>query len=780
MSIIQIIIAVVGAIILGVGIYFIVRRFSNFPLRVKFLIVLLTVALVPIAILIVINNSSTRSALTSVANTSLSIVAAQSAQQIDSFIQGNTVALEKEADLAVFKDALTIAPEDFIFIQDSVLQAMRVLVERNPDTLKTYALLDREGNYITGHPFLSTKLPPFLDLNPTIVNGMRIALLANLPYVSPVLIDPESGEANIYFAMSINSDEGESLGLLLAVHDASILQTVIEESNSLAGEGSYGMLFDEYDIVLAHGYDPAAIFKSVVPLEEPLVEQLQGAKRLQDLPADQLSVNYPSLEEGLKNSRNEPYFTIAPGPSVERSSQVAVQRLVSRPWVVAYIQPQAIFLGAANQQTQVYILLGVLFVGLTAVASFGAARLIGGPISGLVNIVDQISSGNLEIQAPVTTEDEIGKLASAFNSMTTQLKSLLEGLESQVAERTKELERRALQIQTAAEVARDASQIQDLDNLLDRTVNLINQRFDFYHCGLFLLDNTREYAVLRAANSEGGKKMIARGHRLRVGQVGIVGDTTQTGKPHISLDVAQDRAHYSHEFLPETRSEMALPLVVGDDIIGALDVQSIYAGAFDEEDIAILQVLADQLAIAIQNSQLLSEIQDRVRELQAAYGDYTRRTWSEWSRTTENEGYQLQGSRISAILESPQEVRQAWASQTPIKKSTDSQGVYTVPIQLRGNTLGVIHLKFATPDVPDEITDLVNEISERLALALDNARLFESIQQQAAREQLISGITSRMRETLDVKTVLSTAVQEIRNALELHDIAVQLDIPAQE
>jgi len=166
--------------------------------------------------------------------------------------------------------------------------------------------------------------------------------------------------------------------------------------------------------------------------------------------------------------------------------------------------------------------------------------------------------------------------------------------------------------------------------------------------------------------------------------------------------------------------------------------------------------------------------------LQAAYGDYTRRTWSEWTRISKNMGYQLRGSRVSSVVESPKEVEQAWISQSPIKLSTNNQGIYAVPIRLRGNTLGVIHLKFTSQEVPEDVTGLVEEISERLALALDNARLFESIQQRAAQEQLISSISSRIRETLDVKTVLSIAAQEIRTALELHDISIELDVPIQE
>jgi GAF domain-containing protein len=274
--------------------------------------------------------------------------------------------------------------------------------------------------------------------------------------------------------------------------------------------------------------------------------------------------------------------------------------------------------------------------------------------------------------------------------------------------------------------------------------------------------------------------MLARGHRLRIGEVGIVGTTTQTGRPYISSDVGRDSAHFAHEFLPETRSEMALPLVVGDTIIGALDVQSKNADAFDQEDVEILQILTDQLAIAIQNSQLISEIQETVSELQAAYGDYTQKTWKEWSRASEIQGYQFKGSRLLEVVDYPHEVRKAWESQSVVLSTDEDQTIYAVPLQLRGNTLGVIHLRFDTTDIPDDVTNLINNLSERLSLTLDNAKLFETIQQRAAKEQLIGGITSRMRESLDIKTVLNTAVQEIRNSLDLYDVSVQFEQPVED
>ncbi|MBN1812943.1 MAG: GAF domain-containing protein, partial [Anaerolineae bacterium] len=187
-------------------------------------------------------------------------------------------------------------------------------------------------------------------------------------------------------------------------------------------------------------------------------------------------------------------------------------------------------------------------------------------------------------------------------------------LEQQVAVRTAQLARRTTQLQVAAKVARDATTARDLDELLTRSVSLVRDRFGFYHAGIFLTDEHGEYAVLQAATGEAGRQMLEHGHRLEVGKVGIVGYVTGTGEPRIALDAGADAVHFDNPFLPETRSEMALPLRVGRNVIGALDVQSTKESAFDQDDVEIMQVMADQLAVAIEKTRLFERVQATLEE----------------------------------------------------------------------------------------------------------------------------------------------------------------------
>ncbi len=221
----------------------------------------------------------------------------------------------------------------------------------------------------------------------------------------------------------------------------------------------------------------------------------------------------------------------------------------------------------------------------------------------------------------------------------------------QLSVRSRDLERRSVQLQAAAEVSRTAISVRDLDALLSQVTHLISEQFGFYHTGIFLLDETAEYAVLQAANSEGGQQMLERGHRLKVAEQGVVGYVTGTGEPHIVLDVGADAVHFNNPLLPETRSEMALPLKLGAQIIGALDVQSRKEGAFDEEDATVLRTMADQLAIAIENARLLQETQQTVHELSTAAAEMLAVATQQMSGANE------QSAAISQTTTTVEEVR---------------------------------------------------------------------------------------------------------------------------
>jgi GAF domain-containing protein len=357
-------------------------------------------------------------------------------------------------------------------------------------------------------------------------------------------------------------------------------------------------------------------------------------------------------------------------------------------------------------------------------------------------------------------------------------RDLNETLEQHVADRTRDLERRARYLETTARVARDTSSVLDLQNLLTRVVTLVSERFGFYHTGVFLLDPAGEWAVLQSASSEGGQRMLARGHRLRVGEEGIVGYVTGRGEPRIALDVGADAVFFDNPYLPDTRSEMALPLRARGEIIGALDVQSKEPQAFSDEDVAVLQALADQVAMAISNARLFKQAQESLEAGRRAYGEISREAWMQMLRIQPNLGFLSDHRGIFPVGDLWEPQMEA-VLQTGEATPGDGDGTtMAIPIKVRGHVIGVVDAQKpgeSSEWTAEEVT-LVETLAEQLGLALESARLYQDTQRRAERERLTGQVAARMREILDVESVLKTAVREIGEALELHDIAIQLEM----
>ena len=343
--------------------------------------------------------------------------------------------------------------------------------------------------------------------------------------------------------------------------------------------------------------------------------------------------------------------------------------------------------------------------------------------------------------------------------LNAELNTLKEGLEQRVDERTQaleeaseQLENRAQQLQAIADVSETVALVKNLKELLPTITQQISRNFDFYHVGIFFLDEAKEYAVFQATNSSGGEKMLGRGHRLAVGQVGLVGSVAQDGKARIALDVGADATYFDNPDLPETRSEMALPLTVGNQIIGVLDVQSRREAVFTEEDTKVFSTLANQVAIAIENARQAEITQAALSEAEEISQQYVRQEWSRVAQQSEK-GYRYAGGNVSSL-----------SADDTLK---EDENILSFPVKLRGATLG--NLKIRTTkgksELQSEDMDLIEAIVERTALAMENARLLETTSRRAGRERLVSEITTKMRETNDPQVMIQTALDELKEAL---------------
>lgn len=418
-------------------------------------------------------------------------------------------------------------------------------------------------------------------------------------------------------------------------------------------------------------------------------------------------------------------------------------------------------------QRLVFILAPTMFLLVVGVVAL-VARRVSSSFLMLGDAVHQIGRGDLDAEIPIFGTREIALLGAALRDMSSDLKALYRNLERQVSA----LERRAKYLETTAEIARRAALALDLQTLLPQVVDLVSQRLEFYHTGIFLIDATGEWAVLQAASSEGGRRMLAREHKLRVGQQGIVGFVTGYGQHRIALDVGEDAVYFDNPDLPDTHSEIALPLRVRGSIIGALDVQSKKPGAFSDEDVAVLQTLADQVAMAISNARLFQQTQESLRTIRQAYGEMSREAWVETLRSQANIGYYCDTQGVQPIQKPGDVPRQA-----------EGQPTLSIPITVRDQKIGVVNAHKADKgNEADEWTseeiNLLKALVEQLGVALESARLYQDAQSLAARERLISDVTTHVRETLDIETMLKTAVQDVRQALNLPEVTIRLGVPS--
>jgi GAF domain-containing protein len=340
----------------------------------------------------------------------------------------------------------------------------------------------------------------------------------------------------------------------------------------------------------------------------------------------------------------------------------------------------------------------------------------------------------------------------------------------ELAERTHELEsanrqvqRRAKQFEALTEVSQAINSIHDLQELLPRIATVISESFGFYHVGVFLLDDVNEYAVLTATNSEGGRKMLARNHRLRVGEQGIVGNVTSTGQPRIATDVGQDAVFFDNPELPDTHSEMALPLITGNQITGALDVQSTQRGAFIEEDIQMLSLLAGQVSLAIENARLFEETRRALAESEATSRQAIRDAWKKLPAEQRLLGYRYTLTGITP-LDRPLDLLSPTKSKTKTSQVETTQIV--VPIELRGETIGSLIVQSpSTVEMDQDRIDLIKAVAERVAISAENARLFDETTRRAERERTVSEITGKIRSVNDPQAMIQIAIEELRNVL---------------
>jgi GAF domain-containing protein/CHASE3 domain sensor protein len=415
-------------------------------------------------------------------------------------------------------------------------------------------------------------------------------------------------------------------------------------------------------------------------------------------------------------------------------------------------------LADARSQARIAGLAALAFgLGLALAFRGGVSR----PIQRLTGVAAQILAGDLDARARVESGDEVGRLAGTFNDMTDQLRRTLRDLE----QHTRDLERRSGYLEASAEVSHAATSILDTDQLIHQVVELILEQFGLYYVGLFLVDDLGEWAVLQAGTGEAGQAMLARGHRIKVGE-GMIGWSIANSQARVALEVGQDAVRKPTAELPDTRSEAAIPMRSRERVLGALTVQHTIPGAFGPGAIAVLQTMADQVAVALDNAQLLTASQAALEAERRAYGELSREAWMRLTQGRLNLGYRYSPSGIFPL------------GKTEVPSGDGGQELpeLTLPIRIRENVVGKInaHKPSASGGWTQEEIALLETLVGQLSQALEGAQLYQDTQDRATREHMVGEITSKMRESLDVDTVLQTAVREMHQALGIDQVEIRM------
>jgi nitrate/nitrite-specific signal transduction histidine kinase len=415
---------------------------------------------------------------------------------------------------------------------------------------------------------------------------------------------------------------------------------------------------------------------------------------------------------------------------------------------------------------------GVTILGL--VLAIVITSSITGPVAELRSGAEAFRRGHRDITVPSAGADELSLLARTFNQLSAELSELYRDLEQRVADRTYELARRSAYLEASADVGRAATSILETDELIRRVVELIREQFDLYYVGLFLLDGAGEWAVLRAGTGAAGRAMLERGHRIRVGE-GMIGWSIDHAQPRVALEAGEDAVRLATAELPETRSEAAIPLRSRGQVLGALTVQDTQPGAFDQDTIAVLQTMADQVGVALDNARLFSESQLALEATRRAFGELSHEAWRELIRVRPEWGYTYALRSITPV-EGTWRPEMLQAVQTNQSVGSETHAL-AIPLKVRDQVIGVLSFEKGDADkgwTPEEVT-LLETLVDQLGQALESARLYQDTQRRAERERLTREITDELRRATSAEGVVQTAVDELFRVLRTSRAYGQLE-----
>jgi GAF domain-containing protein len=732
------------------------NRARSFPLGLKLALAFVIAIVVPGVILLVIAiDSSNR----------------LNRQNLEAFVEefGQNQRRSIEDSLATSLRLIDTVVTNLVYLNDVTL-ALRlvdtpgVTAERSAEIAANAATSLRQALFNINQPYIESAWLLNLD-------GTVMAPVASGNNTLPFnLSQPREQNSDSYRRAQTMLQTGEEVSFVVAnrnnLPSFEIVRVIRDRSDTVLGFLVADLDLDEVVFRNLVNDNPAYDLYSFVTMPDGISTlQLLDVRRRRLVDPNSLGVEraLTGQPEGVTT------YAVDRGQRVVIGYYTPINILDNRLALVTEIDEGVVVTQRLSYFSQVAFPVVISLVGLLVVLSVLMTQIVVPPLNQLRDGLRAMTAGNFDV--PITfnrRNDELGEVGTVFIDMRNQVQRLIEDMRMRLQERARD-------VRLTQDISRAALAERDVQTLLNRVINLIVDNFqNIYHAQVFLVDDSREYAVLRASTGRPGQELLQRGHRLAVGSVSVIGQVAEQGQLIIARDISASNVHRQNEFLRETQAELAIPLRLGTRVIGVLDVQSKQRDSFTDDQIAALQTLADQLTIAIENARLYEESQRLLQTLDIETRARTRRAWQETlnalrlpelnARAGNQTGYDATHIRQAVMRE----------GRTVVAEKTARGTIpFAVPVVVRGQTLGVVDCEVREVDFNLGKVLLAEELVSRLALALDNARLFQDSMRTADRERLVNEISARLTSQTDIESIIETAIQEVSSALGTPQVALR-------
>jgi nitrate/nitrite-specific signal transduction histidine kinase len=404
-----------------------------------------------------------------------------------------------------------------------------------------------------------------------------------------------------------------------------------------------------------------------------------------------------------------------------------------------------------------------VFIAL-AVTGILITNLLLNPIEKLSDAVRQKSAGQPQFILPTQENGTVGIVAQTLDKLQSNLQATPEIREEQIDNRIQSLSSKVERLLSATEVAHEISATRSLNLAMNLTMNLMIDRFGYEHIEIYLVDPQGEFAVLRAASGEAGSVMLAQGYRLRLGSASPIGSVALTGEPRIISDTESDPSNTRNPLLRLTRSEIAVPLIWNQHVIGVLDVQDSRENMFNKLDLDIGKIVANQLAISVETSKLYQENIEIKQQLAFQHDRLRQNTWGKPFASKAPLGFQFDVNGIHPLTPDPDE-----------RKSEEAP--YSFPVRIHGEVMAWLDVWPPGAHMAPGEEELLTLLGDRLGHILESVQIFEEAQRRAARQERVNQIMTNVRSSSSLDGILRNTVSELGRVFGASKSFIEIGMP---